>query len=279
VQTRRDRRAARWHSRRSVGLLTAATIAVTTVLVLRVIGDQHDGVASREPLARRATLHALPGARLVRTGSAPNETVRLYSGKVMFDVPPLAPRHSFRVVTGDAEVRVHGTTFEVEAEDDRLLRVQVINGVVEVRLLGEQPIRLETHDRWRRPETPMVTTAPSRRAIAKADPRPSRAHPAPLPDPQTKGETPPPRGSEVRLDEEAFNRGWAELRDARYGEAADAFAESLAAEPDGAIAPDALFWRAVALEHAGNTRAAIDAFRERPARSTNGDGRQMAQAS
>ena len=71
----------------------------------------------------------------------------------------------------------------------------------------------------------------------------------------------------------AFERGWALLRDRRFGAAADAFADLERRSRGNAIVEDALFWRGVAFARAGDktqARAAVETFLGRFPRSPRG---------
>jgi TolA-binding protein len=51
--------------------------------------------------------------------------------------------------------------------------------------------------------------------------------------------------------ESAFAAGWQMLRDGNYGTAADAFGRTVALAPQGDLAEDARYWRAIAQARAG----------------------------
>ena len=63
------------------------------------------------------------------------QTLVLPSGRVFVDVPKLAPGSTLSVRTPDAEVRVHGTRFQV-IRTSKDTQVNVVEGVVEVRPEG-----------------------------------------------------------------------------------------------------------------------------------------------
>jgi ferric-dicitrate binding protein FerR (iron transport regulator) len=64
-----------------------------------------------------------------------NQALVLASGRVLLDVPKLPPGSTVSVRTPDAEVRVHGTRFQV-IRTNQETQVHVIEGVVEVRPEG-----------------------------------------------------------------------------------------------------------------------------------------------
>jgi TolA-binding protein len=63
-------------------------------------------------------------------------------------------------------------------------------------------------------------------------------------------------------DQLAYNDAWAALRGAQFDVAAAGFAKALVAAPEGALADDARFWRAVALARGHAAASAMAAFRE-----------------
>jgi ferric-dicitrate binding protein FerR (iron transport regulator) len=123
-----------------------AAAAMLIVLVLR------DPPAPAQ--ARRATVQASDGAHFTHVTTAAagdaDEVVRLTGGRVTVDVEPLSDGQRFRVVTGDAEVEVHGTSFDVVVEGDELQRVYVHEGVVEVRFGALAPVTLQPGQAWDR---------------------------------------------------------------------------------------------------------------------------------
>ncbi len=95
-----------------------------------------------------ATADALDDARFVHRRDGRDEVVRVTAGTVLLTVSPLATGERMLVVTGDAEVEVRGTVFEVEVRDDALQRVRVVEGVVEVRAGSAPPVVLREAERW-----------------------------------------------------------------------------------------------------------------------------------
>ncbi len=128
------------------GRIVPALLALAAAGVLLLVFGR--GRPPKEPaIACRGTVTA-HGEASFRHGMPPDEVVRLTEGEIRVEVMPLHPGERFRVQVGDGEVEVHGTAFEVRAEHDRLRRVQVLHGVVEVRKVGRKPQRLEAGDRW-----------------------------------------------------------------------------------------------------------------------------------
>jgi TolA-binding protein len=175
----------------------------------------------------------------------PDEIVTLHDGTIHLDVDPLRSGERFRVLIGTSEIEVRGTAFDVTADHDRLVGVHVVHGRVEVRPAGRATVVLVAGGDW--------TDAP----IAATEPAPP-ALPAPHPHIRTVA-------FEVAVasaDQRAYNDAWAALRSAQFDVAAAAFAKALAAAPEGALADDARFWRAVALARGHAPAPAMAAFRE-----------------
>ncbi|MCA9542082.1 MAG: FecR domain-containing protein, partial [Myxococcales bacterium] len=120
---RRVRRDRRWPA-----------VALAAVAAVLLIGA---GLALWPRAAPVAEVHAHAAAPFSRLGDADDDIVRLVEGVVTVEVRPRAPGQRFRVVTGDAEVEVRGTAFDVEARGDRLVGVRVLHGRVAVRCEGQ----------------------------------------------------------------------------------------------------------------------------------------------
>jgi TolA-binding protein len=200
----------------------------------------------------------------------PDEVVRLSEGELAVEVAPLGTHERFRVVTGDAEVEVHGTSFFVRVAGDRLLSVGVAHGLVDVRPAGGVPVLLGAAQEWHAAATaPLVAaTAPQR------EPHPRERHAT-----HARAEV-AAAGAEAAAEaasaaERAFAAGWRELRAGRYADAAAAFGRVSATGRHEALAEDALYWRAVALARAGHAtdaRAAMTSFIDRhPASHRTGE--------
>ncbi len=257
----------------SVGLGLAAVAAAAVAIV--VVAPH-----AREHVAH-GTIYPHAQALVATTSQPPDEVARLRDGTIDVEVSPLAPGERFRVVVGDGEVEVRGTAFSVTADRDHLVAVAVVHGRVEVRPAGKPTTVLHGGDSWRPSEVaatvappPVVpppaasidraaaaVPAPPRVAIRRPTPQavaPSRQLP-PSPQPQVA-----PRPA----DELAYDAAWTALRSGDFHGAADAFGRGLAFAPDGALADDARYWRAVALARSAKTpqsperAAAVTAFRD-----------------
>ena len=145
-----------WPKWLAAGGALAAAAAIAIWLVAAPRGPKH-------------AITALGPASYERARDWPDFIVHVSDGRVEVRVAALGSDERFRVVTGDAEVEVRGSSFEVLAEHDRLRAVQVQLGRAEVRMADQQVVVLAAGQRW---------TAP---AIARADvvPPASAAVPAP----------------------------------------------------------------------------------------------------
>jgi redox-sensitive bicupin YhaK (pirin superfamily) len=193
---------------------------------------------------QRATVHARDGANFARLSAQPDEIIRLYEGTITVQVDPLRDGERFRVITGDAEVEVHGTVFDVSSAEDRLSGVRVVRGVVEVRPSQAPTRTLHEGQAWNAPRTRRERpTAPAQRVpSASSDTR--------------SGQRP---NSSNDGAEDAFERGWRALQ---RGEPADA-ARLLGSVPQGAaLGEDAAYWRAIALYRSEQQASAVRTFEE-----------------
>lgn len=190
----------------------------------------------------RAAVRNAGDARFVHQMGPAGEIVRLENGLISLDVAPLLVGERFRVVIGDAEVEVRGTSFDIAAFADHLTEVTVRSGVVEVRPQAAATVLLSPGGRWRANDGP-------ERKEAKADP----------------AEAPALRRSSASGSSRAFALGWERMQAHDHAGAAGAFS-AVAGDPKDPFAEDALFWRAVALGRAERPREAeleLERFRER----------------
>jgi len=168
VETARTERPAA--PRRAVPALIAACAVAAAAILWWVSARSQGEVAAVRPAAamdaRRATIQSSSGANFEHTrvpGTAASdpidEVVRLRQGRVAVAVEHLSRGERFRVVTGDAEVEVRGTSFDVVVVDDRLAEVTVHTGVVDVRPEGREAIALHPGESWRVADHPVRTAA------------------------------------------------------------------------------------------------------------------------
>jgi hypothetical protein len=217
---------------------------------------------------RRGQVLGHARAQFMIAAPQPDEIVRLVDGTLTIDVAPLRSGERFRVVTGDAEIEVVGTAFDVSAAADRLTSVRVVHGRVEVRPAGAAARTLSAGEAWRpvaqAAESPVDVPAPD--APADAGP-PARIQ---------NGASRPGRARSPA--QQAFDDGWRAIRARDFDAAAAAFERAAAGR--GAVAEDAAYWRAVALARAGEAARAIAAFDDflagHPASTRAGEARVMA---
>jgi TolA-binding protein len=220
---------------------------------------------------RRGTVHPNSGAVFATLGGQPDEVVRLRDGSIGVEVEPLAEHERFRVVTGDAEVEVRGTSFVVAAVGDRLRDVSVVHGRVVVRPHGGEAATLGSGQRWTAAE-PAPAPAPERPVARGAATRPVARRKQALGPAAAKAvagrtslATPALSAAEI-----AFADGWQALRSQRFSQAASAFARASAAAGGAPLAEDAWFWKAVCearVPRPAEARASLAAFIERFPRS------------
>jgi TolA-binding protein len=164
------------------------------------------------------------------------------------------------------------------ASADRLERVHVDHGLVEVRPRGGDSVLLGMGETWipapptpaaeQRPAPPEAPAAPAAARRVAAPVAQTRLAPAldseePLPEALPSPAPTAPPTSQDSEAERAFAAGWDDLRDGHPGAAATAFRQSYVSDPSGALGEDAQFWEAVALARAdrkGEAREAMQAF-------------------
>lgn len=224
-------------------LVPIAAAAATFILVsrVRVHTDRETTTAapvsprgdtpSRTTEAHRGRIHASDGAVFMVRQGQPDEIVSLRQGSISVDVEPLHLGERFRVMTGDAEVEVHGTSFYVAAQDDTLESVNVVSGRVLIRVRGREPIILGPRGHWE--ATPPERSGLTGRKEHPIERRATAMRPAPA------------AASPATAAESAFADGWQALRNQRFADAAAAFKRASAIAGDQPLAEDSWFWMAV----------------------------------
>lgn len=272
---------------RAAPWLAAAAALLCAVAAWWWLSDPATPPASRatqEISQYQGAIHAQPGASFLRISAAPDEGVRLYEGRATFTVQHLEPGQRFRVITGDAEVEVRGTVFDVEAHEDRLVSVRVLQGSVEVRPEQGEAALLQPGQRWTAPPAPSAASPAAGSAVTGAvEPAAARAPTAeaapgaqaPLGEPSASAaprgkarSAPAQRAAEPRPaskeappvviseEEEAFQRAWRALQRGEHAQAAQGFARARSLGR-GKLAADASFWRGVALQRGGQPQEAL----------------------
>jgi TolA-binding protein len=253
-ETRRPRRTAPGRGAIVFTAAAAVALAIGGVATLhRRGGREPPATASRTAASStrpsRASIRAIGNARFSRAQPPPDEIVRLDDGRIELDVIPLAVGERFRVITGDGEVEVRGTSFEVLAAGRSLRSVSVSRGRVEVRAGGGLAV-LDPGDRWEQ--------------AAPAAPAPAAAEAAPPAAPARRAPSFRPRATQPASAAESalFDRGWSALRAGNAGEAAATFAALEGSAKGRAIEEDALYWRAVSVVRTKDSASAGLLFRE-----------------
>ena len=267
-----------------------AALGAVAITCFAALGARHVVRArARSKVAITIRSHAnvrpVGAVRFARTRPPPDEVLTLDDGTIDIDVTPLSANERFRIVTGDSEVEVRGTSFRVSAQGSELTAVYVTQGRVDVARRDERPITLNPGEQWTRAPhaSPVLPGDPSRAAVgldARKLENPGRARVKVLASRQrvrdAAANPTAPSGASASM---AFDEGWRLLRAGHPDEAAAKFAE-IEKRPDAAqLAEDAMFWRAVALGRLGRsaeTRAALDAFLTRfPASGRRGEAAVM----
>ena len=231
-------------------------------------GRRPDTPSSPLPELHRGIVHAGAAAVFSVVEGQPDEIVRLREGQLTVEVEPLAMAERFRVMTRDAEIEVKGTVFSVVAQDDRLMSVSVVRGLVVVRAQGKDPVTLGPNEQWE---------------LLAAGDHISSGHPRRWLDrrivlrrsAQTTLRTPVPPSSisepmSLSPAETAFADGWQALRAHRLPDAVSAFARAVAVAGDQPLAEDAWFWMAVCqarIPRHEEARSSLAAFIDRFPRS------------
>lgn len=234
---------------RAAVAIAASLFAVVLFLKVR------PGDPPPAPRPFRASVVAGASARFTH-GALPDETIRLVEGTVSLDVEHLKEGERLRVIVGDAEVEVRGTSFVVEAIGDRLSWVHVLKGLVEVRVEGHAPVLLGALEHWR-PEPPA--------AMLVEPPIPVPASPALAPKPRATSAIAAVAMPPIPLPkdlEAPYRAAWDAFRRGDLDAAASGFASVSQENPAGPLASDAAYWRAIALGRAGRNTEAAAALRE-----------------
>ena len=244
---------------------SVAVLAAVAVVALWLGHRRHEPPINELRRARsHASLSPAVGTRYAIVAPRPREAVRLWEGALTLEVDPLGPGERFVVEIGDGEVEVRGTKFAVVARADRLVRVEVTRGRVEVRPRGAAPVVLEAGQAWIATPERAQERATGAAAPAITLPPPMRA-PPPRRRVAQRASTDlermaRPTRSEAQ-QEAQYDDAWDALRAHDYQKAADGFGRVLNHAPAAPLADEAAFWRATALARA-NDPAAVSAFRQ-----------------
>lgn len=240
-----------------VGLAAVFVLATSAALFF---GSEPPGKAAPSP-ERRGVVYAGDGARFLQDRKKGDEVVRLTEGTITVEVEHLQPGERFRVVTGDAEVEVRGTAFEVVVHNDRLVSVKVIRGAVDVRPKEKPTVRLSPGQKW---ETPEAASLPTSEPTPASEPASiPTSEPVSLPTTMLAASTPVLKAPapvlkapapKTNSEEEIFQSALAAMRAGNLEEAEKGFAEVAASQNSG-FAEDASYWLARTLNRSGSPRA------------------------
>lgn len=195
-------------------------------------------------LANGTYLQVDEHADLVLTSAAPSTSFELAAGSVRADVAKLKPHERFVIRTSDAEVEVHGTSFEVSrvppdpaCGNGTTTRVAVREGIVAVRAHGTETF-VRPNEVW--PSGCAVAPSsepPSDPPIASATAA-APAAPAPADTARAK-RSPEPRSSDLGAQNDLFERAIARKRAGDAAGAVAGFEELLARHPSSHLAQSA----------------------------------------
>jgi TolA-binding protein len=260
------------------------SIAAATVAILLSVYFAAVAIGVPEsPEIYRAQVAAMGDAVFTLETAQPDEVVRLVEGTISVNVDKLEPGERFRVLVGDSQVEVRGTSFTVEAEQDRLLDVHVFSGRVVVNQTAASPVTLDPKESLMdkqaiqlaevtEPAVPdsevklpaanqaaAIKTPSSKTPIAKTSVAATEITPeSPI---ETAAGT-PTNTIQRSAAQTAFETGWSALKSGNYGQAADAFDRALKASGTDPIAEDSAYWLGISLSYAGKSARAETAMRE-----------------
>jgi TolA-binding protein len=219
------------------------------------------------PPEARGTIFAGNKAQFHHQTVPGDETVRLSEGSITVDVPALKPGERFRIIVGDAEIEVRGTSFEVIAHNDKLVSVRVIHGEVEIHTKQEPVVRLEPGERWVSAEqmaaSETVAQEPSLLEIVPVElPTPAPVVVA-IETPKPVAKAPIVKQPPVVSDttEDTYRVAYAAYRAGDFTAASKGFAE-VAASSDANLAEDASYFHAISLQRSKSpeAKAALEGF-------------------
>ncbi len=197
-------------------------------------------------------------AEVLLVAGAPAMTFELVSGSLRADVAKLGPSQRFVVRTADAEVEVHGTSFDVlrvpadpACGDGNTTRVKVHEGVVAVRARGAETF-VRANDSWPAacsPVAPEATQATTARKPSAAVTPSGRSLTAPNDGP----------ASDLATQNDSFESAVARKRQGDVPGAIAGFEEFLARYPGSHLAQSARAERMKLLRGVNHDRARLAA--------------------
>lgn len=247
-----------------VGTVAIAMVIVTSLFVRNDREAPHVRPLMgevRADSAFTAFVEGADGSRFSRTDEDGLHQVELSEGIVAIAVRHLREHERFVVHTPDGEVEVRGTRFLVEVRDAHMTRVEVEEGVVEVRVAGAE-LTLRAHQKWT--AVAVAPREPAATSTGRGEPSSFKLQARALP----RHAHPPTTERSLRASD--FQDGMRRLETGDFGDAAGKlhkFAEEHATDPR---AEDALFLVAMSLARAGRAEEAEAAARRYLERYPNG---------
>ena len=189
-------------------------------------------------------------------GVVSNHALRLASGAVDVQVPPLVSPSTFSVVTPDAKIVVHGTEFRVRVSgttQSTVTEVSVSEGVVSI-VHDDGTTTVEAGGSWSSAQEVGATPPPEPATTAE----PAASIPsAPRQPPTTGGAAAPPTKTAALAEQNRLFQSAAAARDRGDDEtAARQWGALLARYPRSPLAPEARVERFRALKRLGKKREA-----------------------
>jgi TolA-binding protein len=254
-------------SRRSAAPFAIAGVVLAAAAAIIVWLGHSDHAGPKQVIA------SIGVAVFERTSDWPDFAVHLDDGRIDVQVAQLAAGDRFRVTTLDAEVEVRGAHFEVGAEHDRLQRVLVREGRVEVHPKDQQVVILSAGESWNAPKlvqrdevlppppTPPTPVVPaSVPPIVAASPTAHAKPPRVAPVPPAATPAPAVAPTLAKPGEAEFRAGWAALRTGDASAAAKAFSTACNEALHAPLGEDACFWTGAAAKRAGDAATARSAL-------------------
>ncbi len=255
-------------------LVTGCLALANSGVIARWAGPLLEKVRSTPAGARGLRIDASTGARFERTRKGDADVVVVHAGTVDVSRGVLGPGERLLVQIGDAELEAKSSRFTIEADGDRIQRLHVDEGLVEIRASGFTAA-IPSGGSWRfspvapplspppRPTENVVAPTPSAdpastasSAKVVADVRRAPARPVVAPSLEPRPEAPTTSALDdrsPRLDDASlvFAHAIEALGRGDHEEAARGFSKFTEVAPNDPRADEADFLRVLAFERAG----------------------------
>ncbi|MET0594851.1 MAG: FecR domain-containing protein [Polyangiaceae bacterium] len=223
--------------------------AVMASVALVIVGWMKPGPNTVESLALAPVFEVddVDGAEWASEVVGSTVRAKLVAGVAAFHVHHIQTGQRFLLQLPDGQIEVHGTRFHVAIRNGVTSRVEVSEGVVALRMLGEPERRLRAGEAW--------TAAPIRDAFETpaAVVEPDAGNEAPL-VPQAASNAAAPAGSARRQD--VFAAAVIAFRAGNYARTEQLLDRFLKESPRDPRSEDAWFMMAVARSRAGDAEGA-----------------------